>query len=180
MKMLQPLFAPVTLSLLVALLGAVVWGQSTPANAATTTTTKQVAVSGTVSGDSGTSTLSASSTDSTSSGGTESVSFSGQVVISAAVTDDPDFGSVPVVVLSIDLSKVSGVGSTSGKKYVTTNRAVIQRRLSGSDAVRFTFPFWQSGANAITASRVGGASFSLSFDVGKKTLTGASGSVTSP
>lgn len=178
MKIHRPSFHPVVLSFLGMLLGTVVWGQGTSAIAATTTTTTSVSVSGTVSGGSGTSTLSAS--DSTSGGGTESVSFSGQVVLKAVVTDDPDFGTAPIVILTIDLSNVAGVGSTSRKKYVTTNRSIIQRRLTGSDAVQFTFPFWQSGTNAVTSSRVGGVSFTLSYDVGTKTLSGAAGSITSP
>lgn len=178
MKMRKPSFTPVVLSFLVAFLGVVAWGQVAPANAATTTTTKSVLVSGEVSSNDS-QLLTTSSTDS-SGGGTESVSFSGRVALTADVADDPDFGTVPIVVLSIDLSKVTGKGKLTGKKYVTSNQSIIQRRLRGSDAVQFTFPFWPSGTTGITTSRVGGASFSLSFDVGTKTLTGASGSITSP
>lgn len=165
-------------SLLAALFGAIVWGQGTLANAATTTTATTVKVSGVVSGSS--SQLTSSSTESFSGEGTESISFSGQAVLRAVVADDPDFGTAPIVVLTVDLSKVTGVGSMSQKKYVTSNQSIIQRRLRSSDAVRFTFPFWPSGTTGITSSRVGGAYFSFSFDVNAKTLTGASGSITSP
>lgn len=164
----------VTLSFLAALLGA---GAS--ALAASTTTSTSVSVSGTVSGDSGGDTLS-TSTDSSSGGGTESVSFSGDVVLRAVVTEDPDFGTAPIVVLTVDLSQLTGVGLDSGKKYVTKNLSVIQRRLTSSDALQFTFPFWPSGTNGVASSRAGGASFSLNYDVVTKTLTGASGSITSP
>lgn len=179
MKIRRTLGIRVMPSLLVALFGVVIGGQSAPASAATSTTTvQQVRVSGIVSGSS--SELTTSSTESFAGAGTESVSFSGQAVLRAVVTDDPDFGTVPIVVLTVDLSNITGVGSTSRTKYVTSNRSIIQRRLRNSDAVQFTFPFWPSGTTGITSSRVGSASFSLTFDFNAKTLTGASGSVTSP
>jgi hypothetical protein len=112
-------------------------------------------------------------------GGAESVSFSGKVKVSANVVTDPDFGGTPTVVLSIDLSGLSGVGASTRKKYVTADGEVVNRRLAAADTVQYNFPFYESGASALSA-RVGSASFNLSFDVNTLKLTNVTGSVGSP
>lgn len=113
------------------------------------------------------------------SGAPENVVFSGQAQLNANVVTDPDFNRPPTVVLSIDLSKVTGVGSSSGKKYVTSAQTVLNRGLNVADAIQLAFPFVQSGGSAMS-SRVGVASFSLSYNVGTMKLTGATGQITSP
>jgi hypothetical protein len=113
------------------------------------------------------------------SGGAESVSFSGKAKVKAEVVTDPDFGGIPTVVLSIDLSGLSGVGAATKKKYVTADGEIVNRRLTAIDTVQYTFPFYESGASA-TSVRVGLVSFNLSFDVNTLKLTGASGSIGSP
>jgi len=112
------------------------------------------------------------------SGGLESVTFSGQAQVGTKVVTDPTFGSLPTVVLTIDLSNLTGVGSSTGKKYVTSNREILTRRLSAADSVQVTFPFQSSGGAA--APLVGMASFNLSFDVNTLKLTAASGYIGSP
>jgi len=158
-----------------------------PAGAQTATS---VSVSTTLSASTtvATSTSSATTTTSTSAlvpvagvvtGGAESVSFSGKAKVSADVVTDPDFGGTPTVVLSIDLSGLSGVGAATRKKYVTADGEVINRRLAAGDIVQYNFPFYESGASALSAS-VGTVSFNLSFDVNTLKLTGATGSIGSP
>lgn len=112
-------------------------------------------------------------------GGAESVSFSGKAKVSANVVTDPDFGGTPTVVLSIDLSGLSGVGASTRKKYVTADGEVVNRRLAAADTVQYNFPFYENGASAL-AARVGSVSFNLSFDVNTLVLTGVTGSVGSP
>jgi len=112
-------------------------------------------------------------------GGAESVSFSGKAIVTANVVTDPDFGSTPTVVLSIDLSGLSGVGASTRKKYVTADGEIVNRRLTAADTVQYNFPFYESGASVLSA-RVGSASFNLSFDVNTLKLTGATGSIGSP
>jgi hypothetical protein len=147
-------------------------------------TAAAVSVSTTVS----TSTSSATTTTSTSAlvpvtgvvtGGAESVSFSGKAKLNADVVTDPDFGGAPTIVLSIDLSGLNGVGAATRKKYVTADGEVVNRRLAAGDIVQYTFPFYESGAGAMSA-RVGMVQFNLSFDVNTLKLTSASGSVGSP
>jgi hypothetical protein len=132
---------------------------STLSTATATTTTALVPLSGIV------------------SGMPESVKFSGQAQVSARVVTDPTFGSWPTVVLNIDLSNVTGVGSSTGKNYGTSNREILTRTLSAADTVQVTVPFQQSGG---VAALVGMASFNLSFDVNTLKLTAASGSIGSP
>jgi hypothetical protein len=112
-------------------------------------------------------------------GGPESVSFVGVAQLSADVVTDPDFGAIPTVVLSIDLGKITGTGLSTGKKYVTSNQETLNRQLSLLDTVQFTFPFIPSGGSAM-ASRVGSASFNLSFNVNTMQLMGATGVIANP
>jgi len=176
MKTCRPLFTGAPL-LLAAVAASLVSGS--PANA-------QTAISSAT-----TSSVSTSSTTSTTatsalvpvtgivSGSPESVSFSGQVQVNASVVTDPDFGSAPTVVVSFDLSTITGVGSSTKKKYVVTNQEILTRKLTAADSVQMTFPFNVSGGG-IESSSVGLASFNLSFDVNTMKLTGASGSIASP
>src|SRR5262249_43702827 len=112
-------------------------------------------------------------------GAPETVNFSGQAKVNANVVTDPDFGTQPTVVLSIDMSGVSGVGASTGKKYVVSSQETMNRRLNAADLVQVTFPFYQSGASLSTA-RIGAASFSLGYNVGTLKLTGASGQIGTP
>lgn len=115
----------------------------------------------------------------TASGVSESVRFSGQAQVSARVVTDPDFGGQPAVVLTIDLGNVSGVGTSSGRKYVTTDREILTRKLAAADTVEVNFPFYQAGTSA-SAAAVGLASINLSFNVSTLKLTGATGAISSP
>lgn len=166
------------MSILVAMLGAIAWGTGALAQVASTNTSVQASVSGQI-GDSTTQLQSSSSSTETLTGTlTESVNFSGKAVIRARVTPDPDFRTSDIVVLFIDLSGVSGVGATSKKKYVTSNKTIVQRRLLPSDSVEVSFPFWQSGTSATGSGPAGTVAFALTFDVNTKMLTGATGTVT--
>ena len=168
------------MSLLVATVGALAWGTGTPAYAASTDTTLQASVSGQVGGSTGGAQTQSSSLDSPASGSTEGVTFSGNALIKAKVIPDPDFRTPDVVVLTIDLSGITGVGATSKKKYVTTNETIIQRRLRPSDTVAVTFPFWVSGTTSDGKGPLGAISISLTYNVDTRQLTAATGSITSP
>ena len=112
-------------------------------------------------------------------GAPETVNFSGQAQVKANVVTDPDFGAQPTVVLTIDMSNVTGVGASTGKKYVVSGQETMNRRLNAADLVQVTFPFYPSGASP-TSSRIGSASFSLGYNVSTMSLTGASGQIASP
>jgi len=143
---------------------ATLLGWSVPASAQTTTATTSVAV--TVKG--------------TASAPSESVSFSGQANLVAQVGTDPNLPAAPaVVVLWVDLSGVTGVGTSSNKKYVTTDRYIVNRPLAATDLVQLSFPFYLSGGNPQAAS-VGMTTFNLSYNTSTLQLTAATGSIGNP
>jgi hypothetical protein len=113
------------------------------------------------------------------SGQPESVSFSGQAQVNSRLVQDPDFGK-PVLLLTINLTTVSGVGSSTRAKYVIPTQELVQRHLAPSHSVQVTFPFLKSGSSDASSARTGVASFSLSFDTNTGAVTSATGSVASP
>jgi hypothetical protein len=110
------------------------------------------------------------------SGQPESVSFSGQAQINCRLVRDPDFGR-PSVLLRIDLSGVSGVGSSTNASYVVSSMELVQRRLARSHVVVVTFPFAAADGSGTPRSAV--AAFTLDFDVNTGGVTGT-GTVLTP
>jgi len=162
MKTNRLLFVSFLLPLFVAAAGALVL-RGAPASAEFTTAVSSalVTMKGTV------------------TGSPENVAFSGQAKIASKMVTDPDFNSVPAVVLTIDLSNLTGVGSVTGNKYVTSNQEILTRRLAATDLIQINFPFIPSGGSA-TSARVGVASFHLGFNVNSGILTSATGQVVTP
>jgi hypothetical protein len=106
----------------------------------------------------------------------ESVSFSGQAQIHCRLVRDPDFDR-PSLLLRIDLSGVSGVGSSTNATYVVSSQELVQRRLARSHLVVITFPFTAADGSGTPQSAV--AAFTLDFDVNTGTVTGT-GKVVTP
>lgn len=167
MKMHRALLTPVVVSLMV--LGALAWwGGASPAGAVLVWNTAQVSIAGTVSGQ------------------PESVAFSGKAKIQSRLSrDEVNLSRTPSLVLYIDLSGVSGVGSSTRTKYVISGPEIAQRPLAASDVIEIAFPFFQSGTTGIsstgnTSARTGVASFALSFDLTTGAVTSAKASISSP
>jgi hypothetical protein len=160
-------------------MGTALWCGTTPASAQSTIAASTTSSTSTSSTTTTTATAALVTIRGIVSGSPESVSFSGQAQINANVVTDPDFGNPPTVVLSIDLGKVTGVGASSGKTYVTSSQGTLNRRLIAADTVQFTFPFFPSGGSAMSP-RVGIASFNLNFNVSSMKLTGATAQIASP
>jgi len=130
-----------------------------------TVTSATVTVSGTVSGE------------------PESVSLSGKAKIESRVvwSEISTATAVPAAItLDIDLSGISGTGKSTRAKYVTNAREIALRRLSATDLVDIAFPFYVSGTGGFPSARTGLARFSLSYDVNTGALKSVSGSLTSP
>src|SRR2546430_188888 len=139
----------------VVVLSGLVWGAGTPARAAFAPTVVLIPVSGTVSGQ------------------PESVRFSGQARVSSELVLDSSRTRPPhppAVILIIDLSGVSGTGSSSGARYTAGGDGTpVFRQLSSTDTVQIPFPFSRGTTIGMSSVRTGVASFALSFD----TYTGA-------
>ena len=129
MKTRRPLFA-VVLSLLVGIIGGLVGGSS-PALAVVS-----IASSGTTTIPYG----------GTVTGAPEPVFLLGFVQFDMVVVRDPDFGTPPVVRLSIDFSHVAGVGLRTGTRYVTSGGQDLIRPLVATDVVDVTFAIMPSSA----------------------------------
>lgn len=163
MKMLRLSVTPVVLSLFVVVLSGLAWWAGAPASAATTSTAL-IPVSGTV------------------SGLPESVVFSGQARVSSnLVLDTSRFATPPHILLTIDLSNVSGTGSSTGAKYVAGgNGTDVRRLLVSADTVEITFPFSQGTTMGMSSVRSGVMSFALSFDLTTGAITKGTGTVAAP
>ena len=157
MEMHRPVFAPIVVSLLVAMLGGLL-GDSRPARADSSVA---VAVFGTV------------------DGAPESVYVSGVAQItSRLMKTGAKFNHPRSVMLSIDLHSVSGQGLSTGTTYVITGQDEVMRQLVASDLVEITFPLYPDGG--FTSARSGLASFTLTFDVSTGALTGGRATVSNP
>jgi hypothetical protein len=153
MKRRRPVVAVLLSLLLVA--GGVVWGDN-PASAVVATVSSgptAVPYSGTVQGPK------------------EKVQLSGYVTVTAKTVPDPDLGTPPTVLLRIDVSKITGLGLTSGTTYVTSGNQDLVRPLTDVDVVEITFAFYPSGQ--ILQARSAPASLTLTFDTSSGTLSQA-------
>jgi len=110
------------------------------------------------------------------SGSPESVSFSGTAKVGTRLAPDPDFGS-PNLVLSIDLTGISGVGSSTRTKYVIGGPEIVQKRLAASHVIDIVFPFYKSGTDGTSGARSGAASFTIDVDTATGAVTTATGSI---
>jgi hypothetical protein len=109
-------------------------------------------------------------------GAPEPVFLVGFVQIEMVVVRDPDFGTPPVVRLSIDFSHVSGVGVKTGTKYVTSGGQELVRPLVATDVVDVTFAIFPSGATGFTRARPALASFTLKYNVRAETFASGTAS----
>ena len=160
---------PVVLSLFVVILSGLAWWAGTPARAAFAPTIALIPVSGIVTGQ------------------PESVKFSGQVQVSSElVLDTSKFNVPPAVILIIDLSKVSGTGSSTGAKYTAGGDGTpVYRQLVSNDTVEITFPFSRGttmsvSSTGFSAVRSGVATFALGFDTNTGAITKGTANIASP
>ena len=113
----------------------------------------------------------------TVSGGAESVRFAGHAQLRADVVPDDHTGGWPTAILTIDLSKVSGVGALTGRKYVTSMQETFTRQLTAADTVEASFPFHPMGDSDMASARVGTVAFHVNYNVNTLKLIGASAEI---
>ena len=156
MKSKRTLFGSIALSLIVGVVGVMVWG-GMHARAATVDSTLTLPVSGTV----------------TTTDGTK-ITFSGTVVInSSAVTDAPD--TTPFTILTFDTSNITGT-SGKGANVKTHNtggyQVVKTRTLKPTDVISMTVPVNIVG-DSVTLAKVWQATFTLNFNTSGQLTSGS-------
>jgi hypothetical protein len=151
---------------LVVVMSGLLWWAGTPARAAFAPTIALIPVSGTVSGQ------------------PESVRFSGQARVSSELVLDTSRTRPPhppSVILIIDLSGVSGTGSSSEARYaVGGDGTPVFRQLASTDTVQISFPFARGTSMGTSSVRTGLASFALSFDTNTGAITKGTATVAAP
>ncbi|HEX8090144.1 MAG TPA: hypothetical protein VF762_14890 [Blastocatellia bacterium] len=156
MRSRRSLFGSIALSLIVGVIGGMVWG-ITPAQAATVDSTLTLPVSGTV-----------TTTDGTN------INFSGTVLIkSSAVTDAPD--TPPFTILTFDTSNVTGTSGkgASMKTYDTGGYQVVKiRDLKPTDVISMTVPVDLAGAS-VTLAKEWLATFTVNFNATGQLTSGS-------
>ena len=164
MKMHRLSVGPVVMSFLVVILSGVLWWAGTPARAAFAPTIALIPVSGIVTGQ------------------PESVKFSGLAQVSSElVLDTSKFHVPPAVILTVDLSNVSGTGSSTGARYTAGgNGTSVYRPLVSNDTVEITFPFSRGTTMSMSSARSGVASFALSFDMNTGAITNGAANIAGP
>jgi hypothetical protein len=110
----------------------------------------------------------------------ESVFFSGtaQITVRPAESDVP--GTVPRMVIAIDLGDLVGTGLATGNVYVTGGLINLTRRLVRGDVIRATIPFFVRGSGPTARGRTAVASFRFDFDITTGALTSANASLAAP
>ena len=169
MKMLRLSVTPIVLSLFAVVVSGLLWWAGTPARAAFAPTIALIPVSGIVTGQ------------------PESVKFSGQAQVSSElVLDTSRFHLAPAVILIIDLSKVSGTGSSTGAKYTAGGDGTpVYRQLASNDTVEIAFPFSRGTTMSVSSTgmsslRSGVLTFALSFDTNTGAITRGTATVATP
>ncbi len=116
------------------------------------------------------------------SGQPESVKFSGQAQVSSElVVDTSKFNVPPAVILTFDLSNVSGTGSATGAKYAVGGKGTsVYRQLVSADTIEITFPFSKGVTMSTSSPRSGVVSFVLSFDLSTGAITKGTANIVSP
>lgn len=93
--------------------------------------------------------------------GSGQIGFSGHVLITPRIIEDPDFRTPTVLELIIDFSNVKGVGPANGRRFVTDAQTIVRRPLLAFDPIEVTFPYAPDG-EALSA-RTAKASLGVSF-----------------
>jgi hypothetical protein len=166
MKIRRLPFGALVGSFFAVVLSGLLWWAGTPARAAFAPTVALVPVSGTVSGQ------------------PESVRFWGQARVSSELVLDTSRTRPPhppSVILIIDLSGVSGTGSSSEARYtVGGDGTPVFRQLASTDTVQIPFPFSRGTSMGTSSVRTGVASFALSFDTNTGAITKGTATVAAP
>src|SRR5262245_63198781 len=105
----------------------------------------------------------------------EPVPFSGNIQIKTTFVPDPDFGLPPIVIVSIDMLDVQGLGQTTKTKYFAIEEDELNRSFTASDTLGLTFAI-ATDPNGLAIVGTGLVSLTLTYDAAGN-LVDASGAV---
>jgi len=105
----------------------------------------------------------------------ETVAFSGPLVVTANVVNDPALG--PTVAVFVDGRGVSGSGNKTKKAYANTCVANLTRPFGPTDTIQTTFAFFQDTPAGYLNAKTGLLTLNLSYDTTTMALTNVTASV---
>ena len=109
----------------------------------------------------------------------ETVVFQGEARVSSRLAQDSVFNK-PSLMLAIDLSGVSAIGTLTKSNYIISGQERIQRNVDASQLIEITFPFGQGNMTRASEVQTGVASFALNVDISNGMITTGKGNVSSP
>jgi hypothetical protein len=105
----------------------------------------------------------------------ETVAFSGPLVVIATVSSDPALG--PTVAVFVDGTGVTGSGNKTKTAYANTLVANLTRPFGPTDTIQTTFAFFQDTPGGYLAAKTGLLTLNLSYDTTTMALTNVTASV---
>lgn len=111
----------------------------------------------------------------TVAGGSEAVTCSGPVKVTAMVVKDPSMP--PNSIVSLDTRSLACTGATTGARYLNSGQATLTRLLGPSDQVQTSISLYPNTPDGFMHARTGLATLNLSYDVAAGALVGVSGTL---
>ena len=105
----------------------------------------------------------------------ETVMFSGPLIVTATVVNDPTLG--PTVALWVDGRGVTGTGNKTKTAYANTCVANLTRPFGATDTVQTTFAFYQDTAGGFMSAKTGLLTLNLTYNTTTQALTNVTASV---
>ena len=106
---------------------------------------------------------------------TEPVTFSGPVVVTSTVVNDPALG--PSVVVALDGRGLKATGGTTGTVYINECEANLTRPFGATDVIKTTFAFYEDKPGGYLNAKTAMVTLNLTYDTATMALTKVIGSV---
>ena len=111
----------------------------------------------------------------TVAGGSEAVTCSGPVKVTAMIVKDPSMPTNSIV--SLDTRMLSCKGATTGTAYLNSGQATLTRLLGPTDQVQTAISLYPNTPGGFMNARTGLATLNLSYNVSTGALAAVSGTL---
>ena len=105
----------------------------------------------------------------------ETVQFSGPLIVTATVVNDPTLG--PAVAVWVDGRGVTGTGNKTKTAYANTCVANLTRPFGPTDTIQTTFAFYQNVPGGYMSAKTGLLTLNLTYNTTTQALTNVTASV---